>query len=225
MKYVVFCLDFEKCYKRSRYWSDENWGALKGNIAILVDRLKPLNIPTVYFAHSETFVPLQKGVELFEAIPPKLKTRLARNNGLEAVDFDLPPDALFAVKKNYSAYQEKAIAKWLKTNGYSGVILCGLFEAGEEARNGYCVSETAHDLVKAGFDVIIAAEATDLGIKGNDDFLPLDKRREIHSRWGARIEPIKDIPAIIGGPVSSIEVALRPNQNRSAPTQGIHIGR
>jgi len=52
---------------------------------------------------------------------------------------------------------------------------------------GWCVSESARDFRQAGFNVVIAANATNYGIADNIFFSRLALRRLVHKKWGGEI--------------------------------------
>jgi nicotinamidase-related amidase len=208
MSVLHLCIDMQANYKNAAF-SMPAWADLEGATLSLIDHLKNRNIPTVYVHYSKKFTPFKKGVGHFRDTPPATKAILIDGGRKYALNSTLPltPLSLVAYKTEFSAYKEGAIARWIKARGFSKIILSGVFEKhkknnalenmsgifGRKSIRKCCVSATARDLKRAGYDVIIAAEATQCGIEGRKGFLPLEERKRNHERFGVKVTPVKEL--------------------------------
>jgi nicotinamidase-related amidase len=208
MSVLHLCIDMQANYKNAAF-SKPAWDDLESATLSLIDRLKYRNIPTVYVHYSKKFTPFTKGVGQFRDTPPATKAVLMDSGKKFALNSALPltPVSLVAYKTEFSAFRESSIAHWIEKQGFSKIILSGVFEKHKQKKafetisnvfrrnsaESCCVSATARDFKRAGYDVIIAAEATQCGIEGRKGFLPLEERNKNHERFGVKVTPVKEL--------------------------------
>lgn|GEM_PF-5459771 len=205
MSAIHFNLDFQKWYVMNRPGYKFWWGDLRLNINSAVRKFEAANIRTVFVMHGGSIhlPPMSNGIGLFQDVPKETLDILAQNN--LGVDFPMRPSSLVAFKNTYSAYQEHFIADYVRAGGFSTVILSGLFESASKKLSGdFCVSKTARAFSHAGYEVLIAAEATQCGIRDcGNQYSPLKERNKIHARIGVKVMPVDDI-------VKHLSVPARP---------------
>jgi nicotinamidase-related amidase len=207
---VHLCIDVQKgCLEQVTYgvlW----WDSMRSNIRSLAGELTKRNVPTIYVAFAHSF----KG-EVAEVAKMSAHNRLFLQKWPEAeIDFPLQSSDFIAFKTGYSARQEEAIAEHLKAMQASTVILSGLSEDG--FYNGqidpkFCVTQTAIDFRKAGYDVVIAAEATDQGTFAENKltgYLDFKHRENWHNRFGVAVQPIKQILSDLDQAQPSFQAAM-----------------
>ena len=197
MSVIHLCIDMQIMGKIQ--FHSQEWGYLKRKIVSLVKHLDDRKIPTVYVAYGRGFVPFANGVGYLKNTPPETNVVIQHQPWL---GFDLPlkPDSLVAYKHSYSAYDESSIANYVKMNGFRTIILSGVFE-GILTWDRTCVSATAQGFgqqAQAGYDVVLAAEATHRGIPFiNDDYRLLVDRKKFHKNLGSDVLPMTQLMANI----------------------------
>jgi nicotinamidase-related amidase len=208
MSILHLCVDMQERYKNTAF-TKSDWMDLEEKTLSLIDNLKSRDIPTVYVHYSKKFTPFKKGVGYLRDTPPATKAVLINSGITHALNNALPltPVSLVAYKNDYSVYKEFSIARWIEKQGFTKIILSGIFE--KHGKNTFleklsgifrrscayecCVSITARDFRRAGYDVVIAAEATQCGIEGRKDFLPLEERRKNHRKLGVKVLPMREL--------------------------------
>ena len=203
MSAIHLCIDIQKGHPLAYPDLIGCWDNLKANISLLGQQLSQRGIKTVYVALEGGLVPFEEGVGLFKDTPAFTKQRLDEDARL-LIDFPLSPNSLVAYKTTYSVHAESAIADYIFRNGYKKIILSGVAERVSTLfpEVHFCVTETAIDFRRAGYEVVIAADATDEGTL-LEDRLSLEHRKKFHRRWGVKVNPISKI-------ISDIDKANRP---------------
>ncbi len=102
----------------------------------------------------------------------------------------LPPDAVVATKTDYSAGQSRPICEYVATVAPRRIILTGAWEATHDDHYGCCVTATAVDFRRAGYEVSIVAEATNVKYERPSDLI---RRRLVHRPHDVKVEPLAAI--------------------------------
>ncbi len=219
MSIIHFIVDMQRCYANICPDYFRARGKLQQNICRLRNALNDQDILSVAVAYGtkEGFLPYPKGVGPRMHMPSRNQETLQRFPGAD-IDLLQSPDSLIAFKNHYSLYREPSIRDYVEREGYTTIILSGLTEGDIAKKDYYCVSETAFDFAKAGYNVIIAAEATNRGLpEMTRYYTSLEQRRDDHNAPGLRIMPIDEIMAGIDQRVRPQSASHRtPRSTRSA---------
>ena len=194
MTAIHLCIDFQAFYLTERPIYRAWWPKLRANIAVLADSLDSLGIRTVYVAYDESVWPWKDGVVRRDLLSEDLQAKAD-------IDQPMAPSSLIAFKSDFSACLGSTICDYVKREGFSTIILSGLFEGDIKRFSDCCITVTGCDFRQEGYDVVIAAEATERGIPGAIDVdrellhSPLDERRHFHAQWDVAVDPIADLTA------------------------------
>lgn len=188
---IHLCIDVLEGYAAYGGFGDW-WGIMKFNIYSMVSALQRKGVKTAYVVYDPRLPPLKNGIDVLGSVPHDIRPFLAAPSN--KVDFDLTKHDLLAIKNKFSAGQVPEIMQYLRANNYKTVILSGVFEAKNIWRTKRaCVTATAKDLRRAGFNVVIAAETTQLGVPQSPYYFSLAARRFIHGLWRVPVLPVADI--------------------------------
>jgi hypothetical protein len=192
-KAVHFCIDLHPCEQGKIQKSE--WFFMEENISSFIDRSKKAGVPTVYVATSR-YAPDDGAIRRFENMPVEVQQSLRDD---ENYKFTLPilSSDLVVCKTTYSCWSA-AVADFVKRQGYTCAIFTGVFEADDKKSvDAACVTQSAYNAAKDLPYVAIGAEGTLLGIEGGDDFMMLEKRRDLHKGLGVRITPMKNLLSVL----------------------------
>ncbi len=161
--------------------------SVKRNNLDLIAELETRGVSTVYLA----YVNQQVGSMLPAAVQFCRELSLAATTVMDyypalKIDMPLSPFSLIGFKNSCSAYEQDKIVGYVEANGYSHIILSGLYEARDDIK-GSCVSETACDFARAGKQVTIVAEATNLGA------IALGRRQKLHRPYNVAVTPMAQV--------------------------------
>lgn len=132
------------------------------------------NVPVVHVAYAVGIESFKKGIGTV-AEAPKTTQDLLKKVPFSFVQ-KLEPSSLVATKGQPSLAKEPTIKIFLANNRNIKTIVLGGVNEGWDNLQGSCLTETAVDLAKMGYDVIIPSEVTNLGLRSKEFHRPLEDR-------------------------------------------------
>jgi nicotinamidase-related amidase len=197
MSVVHLCIDVQRVYPEYFEHCGLWWDTMRSTIDGLINSLTARDVPTIYVAAANKFIGEVSELGHISRHNARILRAYPSNN----IDFPLEPQDLVAFKTGASACKESAIAQYLDSIGASRLILSGIYEDNfddNKLNPGYCLTQTAVDFRKAGYEVTIAAEATNQGAYAKQKLeggLDLKQRIYGHNYFDVALRPIKQILA------------------------------
>lgn len=189
---IFFNVDMQRCYE-PYFWPNKGWAFLQANTSLLVDRFAAHNVPTVHVGYADDFLPFDNGVGLYKETPEENRKYMQDELGAQFTR-PMKPNDYVAYKNVRSLGKEEAILNYISERDISTIYLSGIAEMASLANfRNCCVSLSADDLTGLGYDVVIVAEATNLGLKSTMNYLPLKTRKRLHKMTGADVMRMRDI--------------------------------
>lgn len=146
--------------------------------------------PTLYVAYTDPLEGERDPVGNLLGDFRQIQQALLKRDNRARLAIALPPDAVAATKTDYSAGQSRPIRDFVAMLAPRQIILTGAWEATHDDDYGCCVTQTAIDFRRAGYEVSIVAEATNVKYERPSDLV---KRRLVHRPHGVRVDPLAAI--------------------------------
>lgn len=172
--------------EQERYIDPERlwWEQMVENGTRAIAKLGTLGIDTIHVAFLKKKIAALSKVTRWGAVPAAIQ---------KAIDFDRPlsSSALVVLKQHYSAAKNPDLLRYLKEAGYETLLLSGLYEKppGDSDIFSCCVSMSARDFRKEGFNVAILSNTTDCLV------YDLRARQITHDEWDVKVLPPQEIYA------------------------------
>ncbi len=164
--------------------------SLRSAVAGATQRLEANGVQTLYIAFTDALDAAQDPVgNILSSFQSVQRALLSRGDGAQ-IDLQPPPNALAATKTDFSAAKAKPIADYVAARGTKRIFLSGAWEATNKDFTTCCLTETAIDFRRAGYDVCIIAEATNAALKPS---ITLADRQRLHRPHGVKVESLAAI--------------------------------
>lgn len=188
MSALHLCIDMQ-VWEMKKFTPDDA-DSLRSAVTETAQRLETKSVQTLYVAFTDAFDvkcdPVGNVLGSFRMVQRALLKR-----GKDAlIDLFPPPNAIAATKMDYSAATARPIADYVTAMKPKHIILSGAWEATDQYYDTCCLTKTAVDFRKAGYEVSIVAEATNAAYKSS---VSLADRQRLHRPHGVQVEPLAAI--------------------------------
>ena len=188
MSALHLCIDMQ--IWEMKKFTPENADSLRSAVTETAQKLEANGVQTLYVAFTDALEFKRDPVGNMLGSFRMVQTALLKRGKEALIDLFPSSNALAATKTDYSAASARPIADFVSSVKPKRIILSGAWEATDAYYDTCCLTKTAVDFRKAGYEVSIVAEATNATLKPSVD---LAERQRLHRPHGLKVDPLAAI--------------------------------